>query len=128
MRLTMKEKKAVTNNGSEFINTHFIEYSKAERITFTRGRAYKKNDGCYVEQKNYSVVRCAVGYARYDTEEEIDLLNRLYRHLRLYTNYFQPSMKLIKKTRTGPRVQKWYDPSSICICPRCASNHTRLSQ
>ena len=98
-----------SDNGSEFINSHFIRYSKEERITFTRGRAYKKNDGCYVEQKNYSVVRRAVGYSRYDTEEEIALLNLLYGQLRLYTNYFQPSMKLIEKKRTGPRGKKWYD-------------------
>ncbi len=98
-----------SDNGSEFINAHFLRYCQAEKITFTRGRAYKKNDGCYVEQKNYSVVRRAVGYARYDTEEEIDLLNALYSHLRLYTNYFQPTMKLIEKVRTGARVKKRYD-------------------
>lgn len=98
-----------SDNGSEFINAHFLRYSQEEGITFTRGRAYKKNDGCYVEQKNYSVVRRAVGYARYDTEQEIDVLNRLYVQLRLYTNYFQSSMKLVKKERTGSRVRKWYD-------------------
>ena len=98
-----------SDNGSEFINAHFFRYCKVERITFTRGRAYKKNDGCYVEQKNYSVVRRAVGYARYDTEKEIGLLNLLYGHLRLYTNYFQPTMKLIEKVRNGANVRKRYD-------------------
>jgi cell shape-determining protein MreC len=55
------------------------------------------------------VVRRAVGYARYDTEEELLTIDELYRHLRLYTNFFQPSMKLIEKTRNGSKVTKKYD-------------------
>lgn len=98
-----------SDSGSEFINNHLATYSKDEHITFTRGRSYRKNDNCYVEQKNYSVVRRAVGYLRYDTEEELRLLNELYRYLRLYTNFFQPTMKLIHKTRIGSKVTKKYD-------------------
>jgi len=62
-----------------------------------------------VEQKNYSVVRRAVGYRRHDTEEELEVLNELYDHLRLYTNFFQPVMKLIEKTRIRSKVKKKYD-------------------
>jgi len=98
-----------SDSGSEFINNHLTTYCKDEHITFTRGRSYRKNDNCYVEQKNYSVVRRAVGYLRYDTEEELQTLNELYRHLRLYTNFFQPTMKLIEKTRIGSKVTKKYD-------------------
>jgi len=98
-----------SDNGSEFINHHFLAYCKQEHITFTRGRAGKKNDGCFVEQKNYSVVRRAVGYARYDTPAQLKLLNALYAKLRLYTNYFQPTMKLISKERNGAKVKKKYD-------------------
>jgi len=75
----------------------------------TRSRPYRKNDNCFVEQKNYSVVRRAVGYSRYDTEEERNILNELYGHLRLYTNFFQPVMKLIEKMRIGSKVIKKYD-------------------
>lgn len=98
-----------SDNGSEFINHHLLRYCQQEKITFTRGRAGKKNDGCYVEQKNYSVVRRAAGYARYDSPAQLRLLNELYRSLRLYTNYFQPVMKLVKKERTGAKVKKRYD-------------------
>lgn len=35
-----------------------------------KSTGYKKNDNCYVEQKNYSVVRRAVGYHHYETEAE----------------------------------------------------------
>ncbi|URA10331.1 hypothetical protein [Thermospira aquatica] len=32
------------------------------QIKFTRGEALRSNDNCYVEQKNYSIVRQNVGY------------------------------------------------------------------
>lgn len=98
-----------SDNGSEFINAHLFKFCEEEGITFTRSREYRKNDNCYVEQKNYSVVRRAVGYARHDTEEELEILNTLYQSLRPYTNFFQPVMKLIKKTRDGSKVKKVYD-------------------
>lgn len=98
-----------SDNGSEFINDHLYGYCGEEKITFTRARAYRKNDNCYVEQKNYSVVRRAVGYHRYDTPRQLRLLNQLYSHLRLYTNYFQPVMKLEEKIRVGSKVKKKYD-------------------
>jgi len=97
-----------SDNGSEFINAHMLRYCIENKITFTRSRAYKKNDSCFVEQKNYSVVRRAVGYLRYDTAEELDLLNELYIYLGYYTNYFQPVVKLKLKTRTGSKVTKKY--------------------
>ena len=98
-----------SDNGSEFINNHLYRYCTQNKITFTRSRPYRKNDNCFVEQKNYSIVRRAVGYRRYDTPEELEALNELYAVLRLYTNCFQPSMKLIEKTRIGSKVHKKYD-------------------
>lgn len=98
-----------SDSGGEFINAHLFRYCQQEKITFTRSRSFRKNDSCFVEQKNYSIVRRAVGYLRYDTEKELFTLNELYRHLRLYTNFFQPNMKLIEKTRIGSKVTKKYD-------------------
>ena len=103
------------DNGSEFINDHLYRYCKKENITFTRSRPLRKNDNCHVEQKNYSVVRKTVGYERYETEEELRLLNEIYSLLRLITNYFTPSMKLISKERIGSKVIKKYDePKTPC--------------
>jgi len=98
-----------SDNGSEFINDQLYRYCLKEGITFTRARAYRKNDNCYVEQKNWSVVRRALGYLRYDTPGELEIINRLHGYLRLYTNHFQPVMKMIEKTRVGSRVKKKYD-------------------
>lgn len=98
-----------SDNGGEFINDQLTRYCELEKITFTRSRPYQKNDNCYVEQKNYTIVRRAVGYMRHDTDKELDLLNRLYSVLRLYNNFFIPSVKLVGKTRIGSKVTKRYD-------------------
>lgn len=98
-----------SDNGGEFINEELVAYCREGRITFTRSRPWRKNDSCFVEQKNYSIVRKAVGYARYDTEKELILLAELYRALGLFSNFFVPVMKLKTKTRTGATVSKTYD-------------------
>lgn len=98
-----------SDNGSEFINKYLIAYCQREGISFTRSRPYRKNDNCFVEQKNYTVVRKTVGYMRHDSDKELDILNRLYAYLRLYNNYFLPSMKLSQKTRLGSKVVKRYE-------------------
>jgi hypothetical protein len=98
-----------SDNGGEFINRPLLRYCLKEKISFTRARSYRKNDNCFVEQKNYSVVRRNVGYLRYETPQELESLTELYRQLRLYTNFFQPVMKLRSKERDGARVRKKYD-------------------
>jgi hypothetical protein len=98
-----------SDNGGEFINNHLLRFCEACKITFTRSRPYRKNDSCYVEEKNYSIVRRTVGYYRYDNDAQIALLTELYTHLRLYTNFFQPVMKLLSKTRIGSKIRKCYD-------------------
>ena len=98
-----------SDNGAEFINHELFRYCQAEKITFTRGRPHRSNDGCFVEQKNWTVVRQHVGYARYDTDAELEVLRELYWHLRLWVNYFCPVMKLREKIRDGARVTRRYD-------------------
>jgi hypothetical protein len=98
-----------TDGGGEFINSDLISWCRDERITFTRSRPWRKNDSCYVEQKNYSVVRRLVGYAKYDTPEELEVIQELYSYARLYVNFFQPTQKLVRKERIGSRVKKTYD-------------------
>jgi hypothetical protein len=98
-----------SDNGSEFINDQLVRYCRAEQITFTRGRARRKNDSSYVEQKNWSVVRRVAGYLRYDTPEQLDLLNRIYLSIHYHGNFFLPVMKLAFKTRVGGKVARTYD-------------------
>jgi len=98
-----------SDNGSEFINDLLYRYCLDGQITFTRSRPYKKNDQAHVEQKNWSVVRREVGYDRWETQQELALLESIYDDLRLYINFFQPSFKLIAKERIGNKTIKRYD-------------------
>ncbi len=98
-----------TDNGGEFINYTLLNWCKDNAITFTRSREYKKNDQAHVEEKNGSVVRRLIGYDRYEGIESWQLLSALYRVARLYVNFFQPSLKLDRKTRDGARVYRHYE-------------------
>jgi hypothetical protein len=101
-----------SDNGSEFINHHLARWCQTRKITFTRGRASHKNDQAHVEQKNWSVVRRTVGYFRYDTRRELELLNQLWPLTSLQVNLFLPQQKLIAKTRTGATLRKTYDTAT----------------
>ena len=98
-----------TDCGSEFINYDVLDYCEDKHITFTRARTHRKNDQAHVEEKNGSVVRRLVGYDRFEGRKAWEALAQLYRVLRMYVNYFQPSLKLIAKERQGAKVSKKYD-------------------
>lgn len=99
-----------SDNGSEFINRQLYEFCKKENIIFTRSRPYKKNDNAHIEQKNYTTIRQVLGYQRFDSEEVFNLMLKLYRGpLRLFINFFQPSVKCIEKKRIGSKIKKVYD-------------------
>ena len=108
-RIPFKVRGMDTDSGSEFINDEMYRYCQKEDILFTRGRPYKKNDGCHIEQKNWSIVRQTVGYGRFETKAECDMLNKIYDRLRLLTNFFMPSQKLIFKGRDGGRIIRKLD-------------------
>jgi hypothetical protein len=98
-----------SDNGAEFINHNLYRYCKAEKIELSRSRAGRKNDNCWVEQKNFDTVRKLVGYARYCSLEALEALNALYRVQGVLQNYVLPSMKLREKKRIGSKVHKRYD-------------------
>jgi hypothetical protein len=104
-----------SDNGSEFINNQLMRYCQQEGIQFTRSRPLRKNDNCYVEQKNNVVVRRAVGYLRYDTDEARAAIARIYQALNQSVNYFHPVRKLLTKTRKGAKQTGTYDrPATPC--------------
>ncbi|MBD3365823.1 hypothetical protein GF360_00580 [candidate division WWE3 bacterium] len=73
----------------------------------SRSRPYESNDNAHVEQKNGDKIRRLVGYHRYGTKEQLNLLNKLYSVSDLYDNFFIPSAKLKEKIMdTNGRVIK----------------------
>lgn len=101
-----------SDNGSEFINHHLARWCQTRKITFTRGRASHKNDQAHVEQKNWSVIRRNLGYYRYDTKRELELLNQLWPLVSLQVNLYLPQQKLTSKTRHGATVTKRHDTAT----------------
>jgi hypothetical protein len=98
-----------SDTGSEFLNNALVQWCLENHITFTKGRTGRKNDNCWVEQKNNSTVRKTVGYARYCGDAGVEALRTVYRPLDLLTNLFYPCMKLVSKERAGPKYRKRYD-------------------
>jgi hypothetical protein len=101
------------DNGAEFINWSLLNYCRKHQVNLTRSRPYHKNDNAHIEQKNWTAIRQLVGYSRFETEEQLNILNDLYANeWRLYLNFFQPTMKLkkkIKDTQTGRTKKKYYE-------------------
>jgi hypothetical protein len=99
-----------SDSGSEFLNKEMLKFTKhGTRIEFTRSRPYKKNDNCYVEQKNFTHVRELFGYERFDEEELVPLMNEIYFIWNDFQNFFIPTFKIKEKIRIGARIKKIYD-------------------
>ncbi len=99
-------------NGGEFINLGVASFCTRTGIAFTRSRADRKNDNCYVECRNDDAVRRSVGYARFATDEERAALAEVYRFAVPLMNYFLPGMKLVSKHREGAKVIKRNDTAT----------------
>lgn len=98
-----------SDNDILFINWHFMRMTKRKKITFTRSRAYRKNDQAHIEQKNFSTVRKIIGYQRLETEKQLETLNQIYQLLSDYLNFFIPTLKLVRKEHLGSKVKRIYD-------------------
>jgi len=92
--------------GSEFINHDVAGWLQDRDIAQTRSRPYQKNDQAHVESKNHHVVRKHAFYWRYDTPEELELLNRLWRLVSLRLNFFTPTKKPVGYTTTAAGRRK----------------------
>ena len=112
-----------SDNGTEFINYHLKAFCDQREIQFTRGRPYKKDDNAHIEQKNWTHVRKILGYLRYDSQPALNAINDLYQNeLGWMMNLFQPSVKLVKKTRLGSKLKRIYDKPTTPLDRLRASN------
>ena len=115
-----------SDNDSAFINDTLLDYCKKHGINFTRSRPFRKNDQAWVEQKNGAVVRRFVGYDRFSGVVAGQAMANLYRNVRLYVNYFQPSFKLQEKERQGAKIKRlYYKPATPC---NRLTNHPNIEE
>jgi hypothetical protein len=106
-----------SDNGGEFINHHVESYYRNRNppVAMTRGRPGQKNDCPHVEQKNYTHVRCLLGYQRIDNPDLVRTINELYEAANLLNNFFCANRRLVHKERRGSRYYKQYDaPATPC--------------
>jgi hypothetical protein len=118
------------DNGSEFLNYHLLRHftERTQPVSFTRSRAYHKDDNAHIEQKNWTHVRQWLGYERFDDSRLVALLNDLYRNeWRLFHNFFCPSVKLIAKQRVGSKTIKRHDVPRTPYQRIMLSNHVQES-
>ena len=106
-----------SDNGGEFINHQVFDWCVQNNVKFTRTRPYRKNDNCFVEQKNFDVVRKTVGYHRFEGEKAQKALAQVYKYLNPLLNYWYPTIRLIAKDKLpSGRYKKIYekDPKTPC--------------
>lgn len=102
------------DNGSEFLNHAVIKWAAETDIYFTRSRPYKKNDQATIESKNNHLVRRYGFYYRYDTEEELRVLNRLWPLVNDRFNFLTPTKKPVGwgTDRAGRRKRLYDTPAT----------------
>lgn len=111
-RLPIPVREIHPDNGSEFFNRPLLRYweKRLPDLQISRSRPYQKNDNRFVEENNSSLVRAYVGHGRFDTQDHLKVLRKLYEKLWLYHNFFQPVMRLHEKECVGPmKFKKKYD-------------------
>ena len=98
---------------------------KPMNYQISRSRPYHKEDNGHVEQKNGDKVRKLVGYHRYDRQEQVELLNRLYTVEDLISNFFVPSQKLVEKLtdEKGRVIRKKHDTAQTAYQRLMKSNN-----
>jgi hypothetical protein len=126
-----------SDNGSEFINQVISDWHRNPvcPIPFSRSRDHKKNDNCFVEQKNGAVVREYIGYDRLEGAPLQALLAEVYLSLVPLLKFFMPTRKLERMVKVGSKEIKKYDaPRSPCqrlleseaLSPEVKTELTRL--
>lgn len=101
-----------SDNGSEFLNYAVNQWATIHQISCSRSRPRRSNDNPWVEQKNGDIVRRSAFRYRYDTAEELRLLNDLWNLVNLRKNLFLPTKKATgyRRTRSGRHVRTYDAP------------------
>jgi hypothetical protein len=97
------------DNDGCLVNELIYRWCRQHRIAMSRSRPLQKNDNAWVEQRNWTHVRQMIGYRRFDTQAQLDLINKLYEQIMMYKNFFQPSTKLKEKRRIKGKLHRRYE-------------------
>lgn len=98
----------------EFMNRGIVDWAVERGIMLTRPRPYCKTDQATTKSKNNHLVRRYAFYHRYDTPEELAVLNRLWPLVNDRLNFFTPTKKPVGwvTNRAGRRVRLYDKPAT----------------
>ncbi len=111
------------DTGSEFINWLCKGWAEKGGQRLTRSRPNRKNDNCFVEERNGHIVRKWVGYARFGEPEIVAALNNLYDVLTPYLNHFIASGRIVSKERIGAKWKVTREKRSLTPYERVLSRN-----
>jgi hypothetical protein len=109
------------DNGTEFLNAHFITHFKAQepKIELSRSRPYRKNDNAHIEQKNYTHVRLLLGDDRFEHYELVEPLNEALSQWSLWNNLYAAQRRLLRKERQPDgKVKRYHEKKASTPCAR----------
>jgi hypothetical protein len=101
------------DSGSEFINAHVITWAKTEGINLTRSEPYKKNDNMCIEERNNSIARKHLGYARLDRSEYAVIAADILRVACALHNHFRPVRRMVSKVREGACWKRVFEKEAL---------------
>ena len=109
------------DNGTEFLNAHFISHFKAHepKVELSRSRPYRKNDNAHIEQKNYTHVRLLLGDDRFEHMELVEPLHDVLREWSLWNNLFGAQRRLLnKESQADGKVKRHHEKHASTPCAR----------
>ncbi len=100
------------DTGNEFINYHVHKWAQEEGIAMTRSEPYKKNDNMCIEERNNSIARKHLGYARMDDASLVADAHHLLRIACLLHNHFRPVRRMTDKVRIGSQWKRTFEKTA----------------
>jgi hypothetical protein len=99
------------DNGTEFLNWGLIAWCERKGVAvITRSRPYEHNDNAHVEQRNGAWVRKHAFRYRYEDDQELAWLNKLWAAVMDKQNHLLPCVKAVGwDERPSGRKRRLYD-------------------
>jgi hypothetical protein len=109
------------DNGTEFLNAHFVSHFKVHepKVELSRSRPYRKNDNAHIEQKNYTHVRLLLGDDRFEHQELVEPLNTVLAEWSLWNNLYGAQRRLLSKDKQPDgKVKRQHEKQAATPCAR----------
>jgi hypothetical protein len=88
-----------------------------EGLAMTRSEPYMKNDNMCIEERNNSIARKHLGYARIDDCTLVPLMQDILRVACLLSNHFRPVRRMTDKVRIGAQWKRTFE--KVAKTPYC---------